>query len=373
MKRALIYMAFIVACCVSEPLYADVSANADCGGIRGYANLCAADGKLLPSQSRLPPPAPYICPIGATCAGKTDSTTSTATATGTGTFYGTSAQPVSSTITGTNTAVSPILSVLYSLDLTTITSITTGTSTVTTTNLLTGGDGIKMLAGKPWTLVNSTNLATAAVNDGTHSGLYMRHNTNNTNDYGSSIVAPRLGAQISDLYGAPVSPTTFTDLWAWCMYTTPHTPGENYEAASFMLTESYLNNSTRMFWVELARMYLNQLIENPKWGYNGAQTDVITSAAPTTVDVVVLRMSLNRGGWEWYVGNSQNNEFPARTSLNLISFRYVVSGTQTPMVGYDTTNPTGSLDIAFRVQTGNGSGLADGLFKKIKLEGRRLE
>jgi hypothetical protein len=42
-----------------------------------------------------------VCPVGMTCAGKTDTTTSTATATGTGTFYQTSAQPVSATVTAT--------------------------------------------------------------------------------------------------------------------------------------------------------------------------------------------------------------------------------------------------------------------------------
>jgi hypothetical protein len=58
-------------------------------------------------------PMPYVCPVGSACAGKTDSTTSTTTATGTGTFYATSAQPVSSTVTATNT--STVTATNYSL------------------------------------------------------------------------------------------------------------------------------------------------------------------------------------------------------------------------------------------------------------------
>jgi hypothetical protein len=56
---------------------------------------------------------PVVCPVGSACAGKTDSTTSTTTATGTGTFYATSAQPVSSTVTATNT--STVTATNYSL------------------------------------------------------------------------------------------------------------------------------------------------------------------------------------------------------------------------------------------------------------------
>jgi hypothetical protein len=61
----------------------------------------------------MPSPMPVVCPVGSTCAGKTDSTTSTTTATGTGTFYATSAQPVSSTVTATNT--STVTATNYSL------------------------------------------------------------------------------------------------------------------------------------------------------------------------------------------------------------------------------------------------------------------
>jgi hypothetical protein len=61
----------------------------------------------------MPSPMPVVCPVGSACAGKTDSTTSTTTATGTGTFYATSAQPVSSTVTATNT--STVTATNYSL------------------------------------------------------------------------------------------------------------------------------------------------------------------------------------------------------------------------------------------------------------------
>lgn len=82
------------------------------------------------TATSMPSPMPVVCPVGATCAGKTatDTTTSTATGTGGTTFYATAAQPVSATVASTYTL--PVA----------------GTTTATGTNTATLG-GVKVGAG----------------------------------------------------------------------------------------------------------------------------------------------------------------------------------------------------------------------------------
>jgi len=96
--------------------------NADCGGTRGYASICAADGKVMPSQTR----DAQISIVGGSLAG-TGTTTAATTFTATGT--GTASTTASDTATYSNSIV---FSPGFPFERTALVSVTvTGTTTGT--------------------------------------------------------------------------------------------------------------------------------------------------------------------------------------------------------------------------------------------------
>ena len=123
------------------------------------------------TATSMPSPMPVVCPVGATCAGKTatDTTTSTATGTGGTTFYATAAQPVSATVASTYTL--PVA----------------GTTTTTGTNTATLG-GVKV--GPGLTLASD---GTVSPTYGTTAGTVVQGN--------DSRVANAANQQLSNLSG----------------------------------------------------------------------------------------------------------------------------------------------------------------------------
>ena len=99
-------------------------------------------------------------------------------------------------------------------------------STLPAQNLLTGGDGVKTIDSRPWTLANTASLATAALQPG--NGLYLRCNAVNSNNFAAQLNAGAIYAKHVDL-ASSLQLGGWTERWTWFNLTQPHTPNAVYE------------------------------------------------------------------------------------------------------------------------------------------------
>jgi hypothetical protein len=251
------------------------------------------------------------------------------------------------------------LTAVYAIDFSTVTSITTGTSTVTTTNILTGGNGTKVIGGKKWTMANSANLATAVVNDGTHAGLYLKCNTNNSNNFDTTLTGGALWARVNDLAPGLASQNWGT-MWVEYMFTTPHVPNANYEAAHLDLFYGPTYTIGNM-----ARVDGNISYSSPTLSFVSSLT--VSSAATSysasdsshnSYDVVAIKVVSNTASV--YIGQSSGGAFPSVGSLQLMGIATVSSTTVLQMVSNEWA-------AVFSVRSGNTSGAADLLLKKLQI------
>lgn len=140
------------------------------------------------------------------------------------------------------------------------TAYTVDFSTLTAQNLLTGGDGAKTIDGKTWYLTNSGNAQTVYLNDGTHTGLYIRCNSNSSNNTGTTLSGPAMYANLSSLSSAVSRADYYNDVRVSFIFSQPHTPNANYEYAAVAFIDwpgsgTFVYNTIHRYAVE--------------WGYAG--------------------------------------------------------------------------------------------------------
>jgi hypothetical protein len=243
------------------------------------------------------------------------------------------------------------LSTIYSVDFTALAA----------QNLLTGGDGAKTINGKTWNLVNSANLATAYINDGMHAGLYLRCNTNNSNNYDTTLSGGVLWTRAPSL-ASGLAAQNWGTMWVMYMFSTPHTPNADFEAVHFDL-----------FWgtnyaiASMARVDANLSYNTGQGGKtfvpsltppNTTTSYGVGDSTHTSYDVVALKVVSNTVGI--YIGQSSGGAFPSVSSLVLLGTATVSSTTVLQMLSYE-------WGLAFSVRSGNSAGAADLLLKKLQV------
>jgi len=232
-------------------------------------------------------------------------------------------------------------------------------------NLLTGGDGTKTIDGKTWTLVNSANLQTAYINDGTHAGLYLRCNTNNSLNGNTSLTGGQLYTSSYNL-NSVLDTAGWSELRIWFLITQPHAPNANYEYAQ----------AAFVGWNSGAWGYANIDRFTNAFGYNGGRfagsASVTYTAGVTTYrggttsnpqnyDVMMFRVSA--GVVDAYYGTSSGGSFPGYLTLLPAMHASRLSGS-----AIQTT-----LDVPvvwMSVISGNTAGASDMLVKKLLVEYR---
>jgi hypothetical protein len=235
-------------------------------------------------------------------------------------------------------------------------------------NLLTGGDGNKTIDGKTWALINSANLTTAYLNDGTHSGLYLRCNTNNSSNYGTTLTGGALyatfGAFSSALNGNQLG--TYTEVWLWYMFSTPHVPNAGTEAinlGTLSLFSSYTTAGMTSFHAQ--NIYSGALYYGQgQTMYNGISASAFGQTS-TAQDVFAFKITTN--AVEAFAGASVGGAFPAKTALNTAG-RISMLPPSTLTGGLPVANP--GMRAWLSVVSGNTAGNADLLVKKMFLEYR---
>jgi len=240
-------------------------------------------------------------------------------------------------------------------------------STLPAQNLLTGGDGVKVIDGCQWYLVNSANLQTAYINDGTHSGLYLRANGNVGVNSGGLLTGGAIYTSLTALGSwAPlnyVSPGVALETWVWMMFEVPHTPDANGEGAGvgfFTLTGAY--TAAHMLRLTLEDVYTTT--DGLRAGIVHSQcgsADSWGEAAGNHNDVACVRW--RHPSWTIWRGASVNSDFPDRVTL------------AAPKISVEIT-PDGSFFITPGSQAhwawcglqSAGAGAQDILLKKIRVE-----
>jgi hypothetical protein len=244
-------------------------------------------------------------------------------------------------------------------------------STLATANLKTGGDGVKTIDGKPWTLANSANGQAVAVNDGTHAGIYLRASTANTDDYTTTYNGVRLVAGLSDLSGIKLRDTT--EFWLWVMFSQPHVPDYNYEFARLgvQMLPALPDTAGTYQRISLIRGFNAAVSTGIEWRAGGT-----SPAAPSTKsmhsvdhDVYAFRLLSNMRA-ECYAGASVAGAFPAIADLQHVidvAFGTAAGGYVTPSIAASGT-ATQQWGFHCNVATVNTRGNADLLLRKLRIQ-----
>jgi hypothetical protein len=223
-----------------------------------------------------------------------------------------------------------------------------------TQNLLTGGDGTKTIDGKTWTLTNSANATTVFLNDGTHSGLFIQCNANNSVCNASSYTGPRIEALVANLDAALGVNSNWNEIWVWSMFTQPHVPNANTEFGFLAALMSPYTYSSTFQQARLQRGFNTSLQEQMETLNNASE--LLSGARSSTPDVFVLRIC-QFNMVEFLVGSSVAGAFPAISALTQLGI-FVVS----PPILFGSS---ASWSALLGVFSGNTAGAANILFSKL--------
>jgi hypothetical protein len=222
---------------------------------------------------------------------------------------------------------------------------------------MTGGDGNKTIDSITWTLANSATLTAAAINDGTHTGLYMRANTTSSNNASANLTGGALYVPLGNLSAVLAKPQVATEIWVWVSYELPHTP--NLSGEVFMPS---VFSGTPYTAAGIMRISLQS-------GYDSAlycgQTQLTIAGATssyigkTASSQGVYAFKITPSYIESYYGNLSSGNFPAKTDL-ILSGRTLYSSTSLSIY------TTWYLD--FIINSTNTTGATDGLVKKLYVE-----
>jgi hypothetical protein len=231
------------------------------------------------------------------------------------------------------------LTTAYSVDFTTLSGL----------DLLTGGDGAKTIDGKTWNLRNSANATSAYLNDGTHSGLYIKCSAISTDYRGSVSTAPLLLAGLQDLTG--VGMASCVEQWVLTLFNQPHTPNANYEGCKIgvRLIPPVIDATKAYKSATVARVYgdavygssvtFSQLSSGSvtfKFNYSGGASDtfVITGA-----QLAALAVAQGFGGATSAPNLNLTSLMPGPSSTKLIST------IETTIVGIGPNLSAGQLQL----------------------------
>ena len=233
-------------------------------------------------------------------------------------------------------------------------------SALPSANLLTGGDGIKTINAKPWTLANSVNAQTCYLNDGTHAGLYMRCNTNNVNNNNANLAGVAMFIPFTTI-AASLALNNWSELWLMYMITQPHVPNATYEyIESGVITTptSYAAANLNRFRLGNGYGGLGKYVGQMQVTFTGGASTYAGGFATAAVyDVLCIR--LIGGMVESYYGQSVGGAFPALSTL-LFSARSTIGGA----AGIVTLD---GWQCWFSVTASNVAGASDLLLQKMQI------
>jgi len=223
--------------------------------------------------------------------------------------------------------------------------------------------------GKTWNVKNSANAASMDLDDGVHSGLYMKCSTaNSTTNTPPTISAPILYTPLVNLNAALV-PGSWQELRIWYMLTCPHVPNANSEVAEFHYVDwdgatSFLTTAGGNYFSE-AYGYATALgtyngLAVSMYGGAAATNGGSTSTNPSTYDVMCLVVT--EALVKLYLGQSSGGNFPALSAMTMRGFLSGRWGAASSTKVVPTT--------AISIQSGNTAGNADVLVSKMKVEYR---
>ena len=231
-------------------------------------------------------------------------------------------------------------------------------------NLITGGDGAKTIATKTWNLLNSANASSIYINDGTHSGLYQRCNTNNSSNSGATLAGPQLYAVLTDL-NANLAPQFWSELRLWIRFTQPHIPNSTFEYAQIGAVDwdagsAYAAASINRY--NIVNGYNGSLFEGKGYfTYAGAASLARGGVvAPGTYQDVVL-LWFKPASVEMYYGSSVAGAFPPASSMT-----FAARGSRTGA----TMQTPDTLAVWLSLSSGNVAGLSDILVSNLYIESR---
>jgi hypothetical protein len=227
------------------------------------------------------------------------------------------AGPVNTVLTSNGPGVAPSWQVvtgvsggwqtLYSMDL-------TGQANQ---NLLTGGDGVKTIGGKPWTLNNSAHVTTARIDNGVGFTFTASDATGGT-----------LSAKITDLYANANLLHDDIELWVRSIFTVPATAGA-YPVVGFGDSNTFTNGANfdaitgprytaGLAWLSVFQINGNNNPSSLNNPYSNSLTD----------DVVVIRMH-SAYSYSFFSGAWVGPNFPVFNTLrNRGNIIYPVQSTQ---------------------------------------------
>jgi hypothetical protein len=268
------------------------------------------------------------------------------------------------TLTAPAIGASGGLAIVYDLDF----------STLTAQDLKIGGDGAKTIGGKTWNLVNSANASSVYLNDGAHSGLYVRCNTTSTDDYGSNYSGPRLQVGLSDLCG--VAARDALEMWVLIQASQPHAPNANYESMRWCIGQSPSLPDTGGAYRRFAfSRGIGPSIAcelHPGGGIGFVYAPPASTATPDpSSDVFAFRLFSNTR-IEMYVGKTVGGTFPPLDSLTFLAsapYFTQVNGWDAPSI---TNGSSASFQwsLSFNVVTVNTVGNSDALTSKLRIISR---
>lgn len=247
-------------------------------------------------------------------------------------------------------------SVPYTSDFTTAYEV--NFTTLAALNLMTGGDGAKTMDGKAWQLVNSANLQTAYLNNGTYNGLYLRGNANNSGNQGATLSSGAVYIALSTLAANLSKYQLHREIWVWGNFTMPHAPNANYEILQMGLfagTPYTAANMNRM-------SVMNYYSGGSGWGHTHLCLSGVDSGATGGVgssrDCFAIRI-IDGTIAETYYGSMVAGAWPAKSAMTRSA--RAIFGT-TGMITRD------NWYVTFACGTGNNAANADMLIAKLKIE-----
>ena len=234
------------------------------------------------------------------------------------------------------------------------------------TNLATGGDGTKTIDGKTWNLLNSASASSVYLNDGTHSGLYIRCSTANTLNSGANLTGPQMYAKFTDLAPALLL-ANWSEARIWFKFTQPHTPNADFEYAHLGFVEwnalvAYGATSINRF--NIVNGYATGAVFEGKgyFTYAGAATTNRGGlAAPVTYQDIAM-IWVKDGVVELYFGVDSGGALPPATDM--------VFAARGSRVGTAVMQTPDTPMVWFSATPNNTAGNSDLLVERLKIEYR---